>query len=98
MREPVGELSTGCSVCGGSSWTAAVDHDVGGACQVEQSLPVRGAGGVEYRAALVDVIHREGDACARDGGPRGPGLVAAGWFDLQDVGAEVGEQAADAVG
>lgn len=98
MPEPVGELSAGCSVCGSSSWTATVDHDVGGARQVEQSLPVRGAIGVEYRAALVGVVHREGDACAPDGGQRGSPLATAGRFDLQHVGAEVGEQAADAVG
>ena len=77
---------------------AAVDHDVGGACQLDQPVTAARAVRVQHRAALVGVVQCERNAGARHAGWRVARRAAGGRFDFQHVGTEVGEEPADGVG
>ena len=98
MAEPLGKCRTRCAVCGCGPGTSAVHHDVGGTGQIEQPYPVGFVGGIQHRAAFVRVVQHECDARSLHRRRRVSGAAAAGRLDLQHVGAEIGEDAADPVG
>src|SRR5439155_7408892 len=62
-----------------------VDHDVGGADEVEEDVAARGALQVEREGALAAIPADEAEELEAEG-------IAAGRLDLHDVGAELGEQ------
>ena len=97
MPEAVGQVRARGAVRRGPAGNAGVDDDVGRAGQIQQSLPVALDGRVEHRAALVGVVQRERDTGTAQSWERGAGRAAAGRFDLEDLGAEVGQDAADRV-
>ena len=68
-----------------------LDEHVGGLDQVEQRLATGVGLQVEHHAALVGVEHHELVGLDRLVGPE-PQLLAAGRFDLDDVGAQLCEQ------
>jgi hypothetical protein len=77
---------------GDHAGTEVVDHDVGGRDQPLER-PLAGIGSqVEDRRALVAVERREVPREALDDRALGAHRIALGWLDLDDVGAEVGEE------
>jgi hypothetical protein len=98
MAELFGERRAGRSVCDRAPGISTVHDDVGGACQFGQPLAMGGVVRIKHRTALVGVVDAEPDARALDEGQRVACDAAARRFDLQHVGAQIGQQPADAVG
>ncbi len=92
LREAIGQIFAGGSVCGGLAGSPAVDDDVGAAGEFDQPLAVVRVGRVEHGAALVRVVQREAHAGAAQRRPPGARRAAARRLHLQDVGAQVGQQ------
>ena len=66
--------------------------------QLVEPLPIVCVVGVEHTRSLVGVVQRERNARPGYVGWLGPARVTAGGFDLEDVGAEVGEVSGHRVG
>ena len=97
MPEAVGQVRTRGAVGRRPAGNSGVDDDVCRTGQIQQSLAVALDGRVEHSAALVGVVQRERDAGTAQSWERGAGRAAAGRFDLENLGAEVGQDAADRV-
>src|SRR5262249_41728430 len=72
-----------------------IDHDVGARDKPEKPPPVVIVAGIQHRSALVGVAQRERDGAAPNEWPHAAARAAARWFDLQHVGAEIGEKTGD---
>ena len=92
LREPLGQIRTGGSVGVGLPGVPAVDHDVGVGRQGEQSPAVDGVTRIQHRRPFVGVVQGERDAGRTQGGQFTAARTARRRLDLQDVGAQVGQQ------
>ena len=94
----VGELFAGGAVGTQLPRVAAVDEDVGVGGQLEQSPAVVVVSGIEYGGPFVGVVQRERDAHLVERGQHRPARAATRGLDLQDVGAQVGEESRGQIG
>ena len=79
----------------GLTWDAVVYDDVGARDKLEKPAPVVIVARIQDGAAFVRVVQCERNRGARQARPHEAGRAATRWFDLQHVGAQVGEKTAD---